>query len=113
MAADCIFCKIISREIPSNIIFEDEKVVAFKDVNPQAPVHVVIIPRVHIGTLNDVKDYSVYADLFKAIQYIAAEMKIDRNGYRVIANCNRDALQSVFHIHFHLLGGRVFGWPPG
>ncbi len=113
MAADCIFCKIISREIPSNIVFENEKVLAFKDVNPQAPVHIIIIPKVHIPTLNDVADYSVYMDLFKAVQKIAAEMNIDRSGFRVVANCNRDALQSVFHIHFHLLGGRVFGWPPG
>ncbi len=113
MVADCIFCKIISREISSNIIFEDEKIVAFKDVNPQAPVHIVIIPREHISTLNDVTDYTLYSDLFKAIQKLAVEMRIDRNGYRVVANCNGDALQSVFHIHFHLLGGRVFRWPPG
>lgn len=113
MAADCIFCKIISKEIPSDIIFENEKVLAFKDVNPQAPVHAIIIPKVHIETLNDVTDYQIYSDLFRAIQGIAVELEIDRKGYRVVANCNRDALQSVFHIHFHLLGGRVMSWPPG
>ncbi len=111
--SDCIFCKIIEREIPSNIVYEDDKVLAFKDVNPQAPVHVVIIPKMHIKTLNDVADFALYSDLFKAMQSIAKEMNVDREGYRVVANCNSAALQSVFHIHFHLLGGRVMGWPPG
>jgi histidine triad (HIT) family protein len=110
---DCIFCKIIGREIKANIVFENDKVLAFNDVNPQAPVHIIIIPKLHINTLNDVNDYSIYSDLFKAIISLAKEKNIDRDGFRIVANCNRAALQSVFHIHFHLLGGRIMGWPPG
>ena len=112
MAADCIFCKIIGREISSNIIFEDEKIVAFKDVNPQAPVHIVIIPREHINTLNDVTDYTLYSDLFKAIHKLAVEMKIDRERLQGGCELNGDALQSVFHIHFHFFGGKGFPLTP-
>ncbi len=110
---DCIFCKIAKKEIPANIVLENDKVVAFKDVNPQAPVHIVIIPKEHLNTLNDVSDFSIYGDIFQAVQKLAKELNIDQSGYRVTANCNRNAMQSVFHIHFHLMGGRVFGWPPG
>jgi histidine triad (HIT) family protein len=110
---DCIFCKIASREISSNIVFENEKVLAFRDINPQAPVHIVVIPKTHIDTLNDVKDFGIYVEIFKAINEIVRKEGIDKNGYRVVANCNKDGGQTVFHLHFHLLGGRYMDWPPG
>jgi histidine triad (HIT) family protein len=110
---DCIFCKIASREISSNIVFENEKVLAFRDINPQAPVHIVVIPKTHIDTLNDVKDFGIYVEIFKAINEIVKKEGIDKNGYRVVANCNKDGGQTVFHLHFHLLGGRYMDWPPG
>jgi len=110
---DCIFCKIVSREISSNIVFENEKVLAFRDINPQAPVHIVVIPKTHIDTLNDVKDFGIYVEIFKAINEIVKKEGIDKNGYRVVANCNKDGGQTVFHLHFHLLGGRYMDWPPG
>ena len=110
---DCIFCKIASREISSNIVFENEKILAFRDINPQAPVHIVVIPKTHIDTLNDVKDFGIYVEIFKAINEIVKKEGIDKNGYRVVANCNKDGGQTVFHLHFHLLGGRYMDWPPG
>jgi histidine triad (HIT) family protein len=110
---DCIFCKIASREISSNIVFENEKVLAFRDINPQAPVHIVVIPKTHIDTLNDVKDFGIYVEIFKVINEIVKKEGIDKNGYRVVANCNKDGGQTVFHLHFHLLGGRYMDWPPG
>ena len=110
---DCIFCKIASKEISSNIVFENDKVLAFKDINPQAPVHIVVIPKDHIDTLNDVRDFGIYVDIFKAISEIVKKEGVDKAGYRVVANCNKDGGQTVFHLHFHLLGGRYMDWPPG
>ncbi len=110
---DCIFCKIIKKEIPADIVYEDEKVIAFNDINPKAPVHILVIPKVHIPTLNDIKDFSVVSYIYKIITKLAREKGIDKDGYRVVANCNEQAGQSVFHIHFHLLGGRALQWPPG
>lgn len=109
----CIFCKIIKGEIPSQKVYEDEKVLAFRDINPQAPVHIVIVPKEHIATLNEVEDYSVYENVFRTIRKVVFDSGLSENGYRVVANCKENAGQTVFHVHFHLLGGRVFKWPPG
>lgn len=109
--ADCIFCKIINRQIPSTIVYEDEKVLAFKDINPVAPVHVVIIPKLHIANVNELTDdnASVMGDIHLAAQKIAEELDIADKGYRLINNCGKDAGQTVFHLHYHLLGGRRLG----
>ncbi len=109
----CIFCKIINKEIQSDIVYEDDKVLAFNDVNPKAPVHILIIPKKHVPTLNDINDFSIVGYIYEIIQKLAKEKGIDESGYRVVANCNEAAGQSVFHIHFHLLGGRLLQWPPG
>ena len=109
---DCIFCKIAQGEIPADIVYQNETVVAFKDIKPQAPIHVLIIPRQHIPTWNDNVD-SVVVEMWRAVREIAAQLGVAESGYRVVANCNRDAGQEVFHIHLHLLGGRSLKWPPG
>lgn len=110
-----LFLKIIDREIPADIVYEDDEVLAFNDINPQAPVHVLIIPKKHIRTLNDVQesDERILGKLMNVASKLAAERGVADDGYRVVMNCNRGAGQSVFHIHLHLLGGRSFGWPPG
>lgn len=110
-----LFLKIIDREIPADIVYEDDEVLAFNDINPQAPVHVLIIPKRHIRTLNDVQDSDerILGKLMNVASKLAAERGVADDGYRVVMNCNRGAGQSVFHIHLHLLGGRSFGWPPG
>lgn len=112
---DCIFCKIIAREIPSRILHEDDHVVAFEDVNPQAPTHILIVPYKHIPTLNDtsVDDQALLGNLVLAASRIAQDRQISSSGYRLVLNTNAGAGQSVFHIHLHLLGGRVMSWPPG
>lgn len=112
---DCLFCKFISGNIPANIVYETEQVLAFRDINPQAPTHVLIVPRRHIATINDLEDSDaeLVGALFTAARDIAKQEKIDEQGYRVTMNCNRGAGQSVFHLHLHLLGGRSFSWPPG
>ena len=113
--SDCLICKIVNREIPTDFLYEDENVVAFRDIKPQAPTHILIIPREHIGTLNDINQS--HKELLGALQltasYLAKEEGIYEEGYRTVFNCNRDAGQTVFHIHLHLLGGRSLGWPPG
>jgi histidine triad (HIT) family protein len=113
--SDCLFCKILTGDIPAEIIYESETAVAFRDINPQAPTHAVIIPRKHIATINviDTEDQSVVGSLFTAAREIAAQEGFDEAGYRVAMNCNEAAGQTVFHIHLHLLGGRSFSWPPG
>lgn len=102
----CIFCKIVSGEIPSNKVYEDDKILAFRDINPQAPTHILVIPKEHISSLNDVTEdnVSVVAHIFTTIPKIAAEEGLT-NGYRLISNCGPDACQSVQHLHFHILGG--------
>lgn len=112
---DCIFCKIVKREIPSDIIYEDEEVVAFRDINPKAPVHILIIPKEHIPTLFDIReeDSSLIGHLHIVASRIAKDEGLEESGFRVVFNCKRDAGQEVFHIHLHLLGGRRFNWPPG
>lgn len=106
-----IFTKIINREIPSDIVFENDKVIAFKDINPQAPVHILVVPKKEIATINDIKeeDKELIGEVYLVIGKIAAQLGIAEEGYRVIANCNEYGGQEVFHIHFHLLGGEKLG----
>ena len=112
---DCLFCRIVSGEIPASIVYQDERVVAFRDINPQAPVHVLLIPRRHIGTLNDLSpaDDGIVGEMVRRAAAIAGELGVSERGYRTVFNCNADAGQTVFHIHLHLLGGRKMAWPPG
>ena len=113
--SDCLFCKIVEGKIPSKKVYEDEDVVAFDDIEPQAPVHVLVIPRKHVATLNDLapEDDAVAGKLLRVAARIAKERGISERGWRATVNVNRDAHQLVFHVHLHLMGGRSFGWPPG
>ena len=113
--SDCIFCKIVRGEIPSKSVYEDDRVVAFHDLNPQAPTHILIIPKRHIATLLDAEpeDTRLLGDLQAAAITIARQKGLDKDGFRLVTNCLEGAGQSVFHIHVHLLGGRPLRWPPG
>lgn len=108
---ECVFCKIIKGEIPSEKVYEDEEVLAFKDIQPAAPIHILVIPKKHIATLLEVKpeDSNLISHIFQVINHIAKEMHIDQEGFRVIANCGKDSGQEVMHIHFHLLAGKKLG----
>ena len=112
---DCIFCKIVERSIPSKIVYESENILAFEDLNPQAPTHILVIPKTHIATLNDAnpEDRELIGEVILSASAIAKDRHISSSGYRLVCNTNRGAGQSVFHIHFHLLGGRTLAWPPG
>lgn len=112
---DCLFCKFVSGELQANVVLETDKVLAFRDINPQAPTHILIIPRRHISTLNEVteSDAEEIGRLHLVAKELAKEEGFDEDGYRVVMNCNAAAGQTVFHIHLHLLGGRNFTWPPG
>ena len=112
---DCIFCNIIKGEIPSSKVYENDKIYAFNDISPVAPVHVLIIPKEHIESINDLtsENSSVISDVMLAAKEIAAQLGISESGYRVVTNCGQAAGQTVNHIHFHLLGGRDLAWPPG
>lgn len=112
---DCLFCKIIDGEISADIVHESENALAFRDINPKAPTHVLIIPRRHINTINDIEpgDEALVGSLFSVARTIASDEGLADDGYRVVMNCNEAAGQSVFHIHLHLLGGRRMNWPPG
>ena len=112
---ECLFCKIAEKGIPSSIVYEDEEIVAFNDINPQAPVHVIIIPRKHIEKTSDIalEDIEIVGKMIFVAKDIAKEKGVSDTGYRLVFNCNKDAGQAVFHIHLHLLGGRKFSWPPG
>jgi len=112
---DCIFCKIVNGEIPSNKVYEDDKVLAFRDIEPQAPVHIIVIPKEHIVSANDICEANsdIIAHIFEVIAKIAKDEGIAESGYRVVNNCGADGGQTVSHIHFHLTGGRQFGWPAG
>lgn len=111
----CLFCKIINRDIPASIVYEDDRVLAFNDIHPQAPTHVLVIPKRHIATLNDLQtdDDGIVGELVRRAAAIASERGIAAGGFRTVFNTNRDAGQTVFHIHLHLLGGRGLAWPPG
>ncbi len=113
--SDCLFCRIIAREVPGKIVYEDDRVCAFEDINPQAPTHVLIVPKRHIASLNDLtpEDDGIVGEIVRRAAAIAKERGHSAGGYRVLFNTNRDAGQTVFHIHLHLLGGRSLGWPPG
>ena len=113
--SDCLFCKIINRDIPASIVYEDERVLAFNDINPQAPTHVLIVPKRHIASLNDlgVDDDQMVGELVRRAAALARDRGISAGGYRTVFNTNRDAGQTVLHIHLHLLGGRSMHWPPG
>lgn len=112
---DCLFCKIIAGDIPADVVHESASVVAFRDISPKAPTHVLIIPREHISTVNDIEPAheAVVGSLFTAARKIADDEGLAEPGYRLVMNCNEGAGQSVFHIHLHLLGGRPLHWPPG
>jgi histidine triad (HIT) family protein len=113
--ADCLFCKIIERKIPASLVYEDERVLAFNDINPQAPTHVLIVPKRHIDSLNamSTEDDQLVGELVRRAAAIAKERGISDGGFRTVFNTNRQAGQTVFHIHLHLLGGRPMAWPPG
>jgi histidine triad (HIT) family protein len=113
--AHCLFCKVIAGEIPATLVHQDERLIAFKDINPQAPTHVLIVPRRHVPTLNDLgpEDDGLVGEMIRRAAAIARENGHGDRGYRTVFNCNADAGQSVFHIHLHVLGGRSFSWPPG
>jgi len=105
----CLFCKIVNKEIPSNIILENDKFIAFHDINPKAPIHILAIPKIHIDSFNDV-DSSLMADMSSFIQDIAKEVKIEKSGYRVITNIGENGGQEIQHLHFHVLGGAKLKW---
>jgi histidine triad (HIT) family protein len=112
---DCLFCKIIAREIPASIVYEDDQVLAFNDINPQGPTHVLVVPKRHIATLNDLtpEDDALVGQMVRQAAVIASDRGIAVSGFRTVFNTNRDANQTVFHIHLHLIGGRGMAWPPG
>ncbi len=114
---DCLFCKIVKGEIPSESIYEDEQVLAFNDINAQAPTHLLIIPKKHITTMNDLEDEDEDVEVAGRLMTVAAKLAKEKGfadaGYRVVMNCNQDGGQAVYHIHLHLLAGRQMTWPPG
>lgn len=113
--SDCIFCKIASGEINASIVYQDDEVVAFNDLNPQAPTHVLVIPRKHVARISEFEDEDapLAGRLILTANRIARDLGLVEPGYRMVLNCNEGAGQSVWHVHLHLLGGRTFGWPPG
>lgn len=112
---DCIFCKIANGDIPSNKVYENDAVFAFRDLHPQAPHHILIIPKKHVPTLNDfnAEDIVLFGQMGQAAKEIARNLGVDSNGYRIVVNCNADGGQTVFHTHMHFLAGRNLNWPPG
>ena len=112
---DCLFCKMVAGEIQPDVVFEDDDVLAFRDMNPQAPTHVLVIPKTHIATTNDLDadNVGIVGSLYLVAKQIAEKEGIAESGYRMVMNCNAGAGQSVYHIHLHLLGGRPMHWPPG
>ena len=110
-----LFTKIINREIPAKIVYENEKVIAFQDITPKAPHHILIVPKFEIATINDLTPETApyIGELFLAAKHLAHELGVAEQGYRVVMNCNADAGQTVFHLHLHFLAGRAFSWPPG
>ncbi len=112
---DCIFCKIVRKEIPVSIVFENDRIMAFEDVLPQAPAHILIIPKCHIERTSDLTESNIHiiGELVLEAKSLADQKGIQRSGYRIVLNCGSDAGQEIFHLHLHLLGGRKFSWPPG
>ena len=113
MANDCLFCRILRKEIPAKIVAENEHCLAFRDINPQAPVHILVIPREHIASLNETTDAAMIGQLHLMAAQLAKSEGLAERGYRTVINTNAEAGQTVFHIHLHLLGGRSMKWPPG
>lgn len=113
--SDCIFCKIANKEIPTQVVYEDDSILAFNDIDPQAPIHILFIPKKHISDIVSLSDqeFNLISDIFKTIRKIAREKGIEEDGYRIVNNCRENGGQSVGHLHFHLLGGRQMQWPPG
>jgi histidine triad (HIT) family protein len=114
-AADCLFCRIARKELPAKVLFENERILAFEDIRPKAPVHVLVIPKDHFASLNDAPDGAgdLLGEILLRAREIARERGIGESGYRIVLNTARDSGQEVFHIHFHILGGRRLAWPPG
>lgn len=110
---DCLFCKMVAGVIKPDTVYEDDKVLAFRDINPQAPVHILVIPKVHIATLNELDDSALAGHLLLTAGKLAAREGFAEKGYRTVINCNGDGGQAVYHLHLHLLGGRAMRWPPG
>ena len=112
---DCLFCKIANKEIPSSAVYEDEKILAFKDINPEAPVHILIIPKVHMDSVQDINqsNSSIISHIFAIIPKLAKDLGVDEKGFRVVTNIGEHGDQTVKHLHFHMLGGRNLSWPPG
>ena len=112
---ETIFLKIVRREVPAQILYQDDEITAFRDINPAAPTHVLIVPNKHLPTLNEatVEDERLLGRIVLTAQRLAHELGVDQTGYRIVMNCNSDGGQSVYHLHFHLLGGRRMAWPPG
>ncbi len=113
MPGDCIFCKIAAGEIPAEIVYQDDEVVAFRDINPQAPVHILVIPRAHLGSVAELQPDPAPGHMIQVAAQIACQEGIEGTGYRLVFNAGPDAGESVPHLHLHLLGGRKLGWPPG
>lgn len=115
VAADCLFCRIARKELPAKVLFENERILAFEDIRPKAPVHVLVIPKDHFASLNDAPDGAgdLLGEILLRAREIARERGIGESGYRIVLNTARDSGQEVFHIHFHILGGRRLAWPPG
>lgn len=113
MADDCLFCRIARQELPVPLVYDSDDIVAFRDINPQAPTHILVVPRSHIASLNQATDAALLGRMSLAAAEIAAREGIAEAGYRTVVNTNSDAGQTVFHIHLHLLGGRTMEWPPG
>lgn len=109
---DCIFCKIVSGEIPSKVVYEDDNVLAFKDIDPQAPIHIVVIPKKHFANILELNDSNILKAIFDSIKNIAAEQKM-KDGFRIVCNTGAQGGQTVDHLHFHILSGRNLQWPPG
>jgi histidine triad (HIT) family protein len=110
---DCLFCKMVADEIQPAVVYETDRILAFRDINPRAPTHVLIIPKLHIATLDDLEDPTLAGELLLAVRLIAQQLGIADKGYRTVINCREDGGQEVFHLHLHLLGGRSMYWPPG
>ena len=112
---DCIYCKIINREIPSDIVYEDDEIIVFKDIQPVAPTHLLLIPKKHIATFFDItpEDSQALGKIQLTAAWIAKKMGLEESGFRLVSNCKQDAGQSVWHMHYHFLAGRTFKWPPG
>jgi histidine triad (HIT) family protein len=110
---NCLFCKMVAGEIKPDVVYEDDIVLAFRDINPQAPVHILIIPKIHIATLNDLDDTLLAGQLLQTAVKLAKQEGLSEDGYRTAFNCNKRGGQEVYHLHLHLLGGRQMTWPPG